>query len=95
MMVLRDGAGRIYPADRCTWVNRSVGGTGGITDSGARTDGYYVADARFFDGTTANGRQLSGGSNADLSIATQVGGVIVIGQIGKSGRFVALANQPQ
>ena len=93
-MVIRDGAGRIYPADRCTWVNRAVG-TGGITDAGATSNGYYVADALFYNGGAAAGVPLEGGSNADLSRINQSGGVVTLGQIGKSGRFVALSNQPQ
>ena len=40
MMVLRDSAGVIYPADRCTWTQTQVGGTGG----------YVIATATFYPG---------------------------------------------
>ena len=100
-MVIQDATGRVYPADRCAWRYPVVnpGGTaasGTITDSDARTNGYYVFDVDFFDGvggTIASPVTLSGRPVANLSGNATNGGVVTLGQIGKSGRFVALSNE--
>ena len=101
MMVIQDENGVMYPADRCTWYQATVnpaatpsGNHRVITDSNARTDGYYVTDVRFYSGAVADGTRLSGRNSTDLTATTLVqGGIVTLGVIGKSGRFVAISNQ--
>jgi hypothetical protein len=97
MMVIRDGAGRIYPADACAWGYPAVNPGGAadantITDADARTDGYYIYQVRYYTGGDVTGTPLAGRPVGDLNGVVVNLGVCTLGQIGKSGRFVALTN---
>ena len=100
MLVLQDTSGRIYPADRCSWREPIVEPGAAddpnvINDPNARTDGYYIFDALFYDGVTATVDRLNGRAVTNVSGAgtPTAGGVVTLGQIGKSGRFFAISNQ--
>ena len=97
MLVLQDTSGRIYPADRCSWREPIVEPGAAddpnvINDDNARTDGYYIFDALFYDGVTTTVERLNGRAVTDLGSGPTAGGVVTLGQIGKSGRFFAISN---
>ena len=82
MMVIQGTIGTvsngIWPADRCSWTFSA------ITTGGVPTGGYELDAASFYPGANAP----VGGNTANVHTITDP----VLGQIGKSGRFVAFTN---
>ena len=90
MMMIRNSAGRLYPADKVTFaIVNDPRGTGNVVsvrprpgDPGAGAGSSERA--LFYPGGSDTGIEIPGNDDADNRP--------VLGYIGKSGRFVAITN---